>query len=104
MIANMKALCLTLTLMASTSLAQTQPGPVCGPYEAMKETLGDSFGETTVGVGLSAQGNVISVFANLETGTFTLVVTDVTMQTCIAVSGSSYEVVTEVLPPKGEDM
>jgi hypothetical protein len=67
--------------------------------------LAERYGETRQGMGLvSPSNNVMEIWANLETGSWTLTATSPGGPTCLVASGDGYQIVTEALPPMGEDM
>ena len=81
--------------------AMAQIANNCAPREIMIERLASGFGETRQSIGLGAQGSVVEVFASLETGTWTIVVTAPSGVTCMAAVGRSFERVDELPPAEG---
>lgn len=76
--------------------------PQCAPRAQVLKTLGTKYTETRRGIGLAANTQVIEIFANAETGSFTITVTlpDGTM--CLVAAGQNYEATTEQLPAAGD--
>lgn len=87
---------LLLAVLASPAAAQgTQQ---CAPHDAMTAMLGDRFGETVQSVALTSAGVLHEMFANLETGTWTAVLTRPGQPSCIAAEGQRFEVVEPTAP------
>lgn len=72
----------------------------CGPREAVLQVLA-RYGETRQSIGLAGSGSVVEMWANLETGTWTAVVTGTDGTSCIAVDGQGFELLSEELEPQG---
>lgn len=73
----MKTILFTLTLLFSTvlipSATNAQMGMQCVPYEYSTNTLMTEFNEVTLYRGVEKSGKaMVEVWANLETGTFTI--------------------------------
>lgn len=85
-------------MCATQAIAQTQN---CAPREVVVQSLAEKYGETRRSIGIAQQGAVIEVFANDETGTWTITVTTPTGVTCMAVSGQSFEALAG--EPQGDD-
>lgn len=62
---------------------------VCAPREIVAQALGREYGEAQVGAGL-ADGNIIELWVNAETGTFTLLVTRPDGISCMVGAGDSW--------------
>lgn len=91
------ALCGVL-LSASTASAQAN----CAPRDAVLDRLAEDYGETRQSVGLGANNAVVEMFANIDSGSWTITVTMVNGLTCLVASGQAFEVVSEDLPPAGD--
>jgi len=99
----MKCLAAALVVsLAMPALAQQQGSP-CAPREYMLQRLAGVYGEVLQAI-MIATGNVVEIFANLETGTWSFVVTLPNGQSCLVGSGVAYENVDDDLGPKGEKM
>lgn len=91
---NLKALSV-IALLSVPSATQAQQAGDCLPSnEAMGEYL-SSFLEFRVGQGLSSQGTIIQIWANHDTGTWTLTETDPSGITCLLGFGGNYETIHE---------
>lgn len=83
---------LILGLMATTATAQQT---LCGPNATMLEYLRAEYGETVQLTTPRADGAIIEVFANLETGTWSILVTEPGGLTCMKFYGADYEPILE---------
>lgn len=66
-------------------------GMICGSREAVKDRLTNYFSETRVGFGMGSGGNVVEIWANLDTGSWTVTITTPNGMTCLIRSGQSFE-------------
>ena len=89
-----------LSLMAGSVAAQTN----CAPHADVVERLAAGYGEYRQGRGLAADNTVMEVYASLETGTWTIVVTRANGIACLVASGRGYEPTNELAPPPGEPL
>ncbi len=92
-----KLLTLTCTaiLLASSAASQTRN---CGPHAVVVERLASGYGESRQSIGVSTDGTVVEVFASIETGSWTITVTQAGGATCLVASGQSFQVMAEGLP------
>ena len=77
---------------ASPAIAQNQ----CGPRDAVVAALSSQYGESVVSRGLigNAQGQTVAameVWVNMQTGSFTVLLSRPDGTACFAASGGSYE-------------
>jgi len=87
-------------LCASTASAQN-----CAPHDVVMRNLAERYGETRQAIALvDPSGSVMELWANLETGTWTLTGTNPGEPTCFVVAGQGYQAMSEALPPGGEEM
>lgn len=70
----------------------------------MLERLAARYGESRRAIGLAAEARVVEVFASLETGTWTILVTLPNGLSCLVASGEAYEEIEEALPAAGDDV
>lgn len=89
-----------LLLCATHAFAQT--GRNCGPRDAVVTTLGERYGESRQSIGMGSNGQVMEVFASLETGTWTITLTLPNGVTCLMASGQSFEALEDELPARNE--
>ena len=78
-------------MLLATQHAFAQSGPNCADRETVVERLNSGYGETRQSIGLAPNNSVVEVFASLETGTWTITVTNPTGLTCLVASGNSWE-------------
>jgi len=93
-------LAIGFALLAATG-AQAQ-GRNCATREKVVTRLADGYGESRQAIGLGANNQVVETFANLESGTWTVLVTMPNGLTCLVASGKAFELVAEDLIPTGE--
>lgn len=90
---------LTLTcaaaLMATTATAQSGN---CADNARVVERLASGYGETRQSIGIGSDNTVVEVFASLDTGTWTIVVTQPGGPSCLVASGAAFQVLAEGLP------
>jgi hypothetical protein len=90
-----------LTLAVITSLfagSATAQSRNCGTHAAVVERLASGYGESRQSIGMGSDNNVVEVFASLETGTWTITVTQPGGPTCLVASGEAFQVLAEALP------
>jgi len=86
---DMMALSATVgALMLGAARADAQSA--CADHDQVVQQLGQAYGETRQSLGLSSDGSVIEIFAS-EAGTWTIVVTDVNGQACLAAAGEAWQ-------------
>lgn len=94
-----QAITAALVVFATPAIART-----CAPREDMMETLQDGYGETRQSAGLMRGVHFIEVLANIETGTWTILQTDLMGVSCIAAAGDNFERIDADPAPMGEEM
>ncbi len=88
------------TLTAAIPADAQNAEPVCADREALTFVLADRWGESARSVGLVSSGElVLEVYANIETGTWTLASTSPEGEMCIIIAGQDYS---EVRLPQGQ--
>ena len=85
-----------LALLAAPALAQQ---PVCGERKVIVAALADKFGETRRSLGVQQGNSVIEVFAS-ETGSWTILLTNIAGRSCLLAVGDAFQ--QEPEPVKGE--
>ncbi len=85
-----------LILATTHAFGQSTEQRNCGQRDFVLDRLADRYGESRQSIGLGANNQVVEVFASLETGTWTITVTNPTGMTCLVASGQSYEKLSEV--------
>ena len=79
-------------------------GNNCGPRDIVVERLAAKYSETRQSMGLGSNNALIEVFASQDTGSWTITVTHPNGVMCFVASGQQFEVLSEALPPKGDDL
>ena len=96
---KLTAAVLSLGLLVAPAYAQDVGAGAqgqCAPRDRLVEALGETFGESTRGLGLSDTGNVIEVWTSAE-GSWSLVVNRPDGTSCLADFGQGWALV-----PQGE--
>jgi hypothetical protein len=97
-----RAILLSLGVGAILLAAQeinAQTGRNCAPRERLVEQLANLYGETRQAIGLAASNQVVEVFASLETGTWTITVTQASGESCMVAAGEGFERLDEPWTP-----
>ena len=84
-----RVLLAALFIAASTYAADAQYA-FCAEHGNLVAQLGEKFQERQLGFGTIGQAAVMEVFV-AETGTWTIVITDVTGRSCIIAAGDNWE-------------
>jgi hypothetical protein len=93
--------------IASLALLLTTPATaqqrVCAPTAQMIERLDKGFGERLSAAGLGANGSMVAVYSNPESGSWTITVTTPDKVSCVVSSGEGFVIETPEPPrPRGE--
>ena len=91
-------------LAAVLGLAMCSPvaaQPNCADRDQMVTKLSEKFGETQQSYGLTPNNNIIEMFANQESGTWTALLTTSTGKSCMMASGTAFR---NVQKPSGEPL
>lgn len=73
-------------------MAQEGPsGSICPPREAVVKKLSEKFGETLKGQGMTKNGSITEFFVNEDNGSFTIIITQPDMKSCLLNAGSMWE-------------
>ena len=84
-------------IAAQTAQAQAQ-GRNCAPHPVVLERLADGYGESRQSIALGANNAVVETFANTDSGTWTITVTQPGGLTCLVAHGQAFQHVAEALP------
>lgn len=95
----MRVLACLAALAASPAIAQQ----ACAPHEIVAERLGERYGESRAGLGLTHDNYILEVWANPDSGTWTITMTAPGGPTCLAAAGEGWQALSETYAP-GEDM
>ena len=91
-------------VLVATQFAQAQNRPNCAERATVVARLAEGYGEARQSIGLAPNNAVVEVFANEETGTWTITVTMPNGTTCLVASGQAYEELDEDLKPTGHSL
>jgi len=83
----MRAFIVGLLLSAQGVLAQVIP---CNDREVIADNLTNNFDEHRLGAGMRSETIIVEVWASLESGTFTVLFTDVTGLSCVLATGINW--------------
>jgi hypothetical protein len=83
----MKALALVALVAATPAVGQMQ----CGGYADAVAHLSSEYGESLTMQGMDGAGNVVAMFANPDTGTWTALIVRPDGTACMAASGGAFE-------------
>lgn len=83
----MLKLALVLALIGSPAVAQMQ----CGGYADAAAHLATEFGEALTVQGIDGAGNVVAMFANPDTGTWTAFIVYPDGTACMVAAGGDFE-------------
>ena len=92
---------LSLGLIFAAAVAATPALPQsanCGTHAVVTERLAQGYGESRQTVALGASNTLVETWANLDTGTWTITVTEAGGPTCLVASGQAFELVADALP------
>lgn len=90
-----------LILAADQTHGQTTAA--CAARDQVIERLASAYGETRQSIGLGTNNQVVEVFASLETGTWTITVTNPRGLTCLVASGRAFESLREAAAAPSDD-
>lgn len=96
---------LSLGLLLGAAVAVTpalSQNSNCATYAMITERLAQGYGETRQSVALASGNALIETWANLDTGTWTITVTQPGGPTCLAASGQAFELTSDPLPDTDE--
>ena len=74
----------------------------CGDHAAVMAGLAQGYGEARQAIALSGDNAVIEIFANAETGSWTITLTRPGGPTCMVAAGAAWQMLAEMLPPAGD--
>lgn len=90
---------LTAAVLAAISLpASAEPSPqwlrlggLCDTHDGMTAHLANKYGETPAAVGTTGARYIMELFVNIETGTWTVVLTQADGTACGVAAGENFE-------------
>ena len=81
-------LAIVLVLMASPAHSQ---GGLCGKREQVVAQLQSAHGEVRMSVGLQRNARIMETYANIETGTWTIIASTPAGVSCLIAAGQSFQ-------------
>jgi hypothetical protein len=87
-----------LTAALALALPAHAQGVPCADHETVMARLATGYGESRQSIGVGGNNTVIEIYANIETGTWTITVTQPEGPTCMVASGYGFEHLDEGLP------
>lgn len=73
----------------------------CAPLENIERNLLEKYGESLAARGLNADGSLMTIWVNAESGTWTATMSAPDGWTCIRASGQAFEFMNDPLEPAG---
>ncbi len=83
-------------MMLAANQTQAQGGN-CATHAQVVERLAERYGESRQSIGLGNDNAVVEVFASMDTGSWTITVTQPGGPTCLVAAGQAYQYVNEPL-------
>lgn len=96
------AFCAALLTTCAAAPVTAQQAPQCAPNDKVVEFLLEKYGEKREMMAIRANGQLLEVFANLETGTYTVLSSTPEGLSCKIDDGEGYIEFTNLPIPKGE--
>lgn len=93
---------LPFVFLASCVGAAPVTAQSCAPRPAVVERLSESYGESQQAFGIDGGGQVVETFANLETGSWSVIVTRPGGLSCLVASGQAFELTGTSLEKDGD--
>ena len=75
----------------------------CGPRALVVERLAEKYGEHAHALGLDTNNGMVEVYANMDSGSWTITVTSAQGLTCLMARGQSFEALQQDLAQLGND-
>jgi len=94
-------LCVLAIVVGATAPAHAQTA-ACADHDAVTALLAERYGEARIAIGLAADGALVEVWANRESGTWTIMITQPGGPACLAAGGEAFELALETPLTGGE--
>lgn len=92
------AAAIALTGALTAASAQAQQGRICAPSDQIVARLGAQFGERLSAAGLDARGQMMAIYSNPVSGTWTITVTTPERMSCIVATGEAFAIEVPEIP------
>ncbi len=86
-------------LLGAGALKAQDQGENCAPHASVVMQLAEKYGEMRQSIGLAQNNQLVEVFASLQTGSWTIIVTRPTGIACMVAAGENFELVNGGLGP-----
>jgi hypothetical protein len=86
--------------LLAAGTASTQAQQNCGPHGDLVAHLGDRYQERQLGYGTVGNFAIMEIYVS-DTGTWTVIVTDVAGKSCIVAAGEAWETTIAAILPGG---
>lgn len=91
--------CVPVSVIAQSTAEASQ---TCAPRQAVMDQLAQKWGESRQTFGINQDENlIVEQYANGETGTWTITITDGDGVTCLLAFGGHFEILAEAVTPLG---
>lgn len=100
---NLVTIITAATLFTASCALPAAAQMVCGARGVVVGQLTEKHGETVQSYGLQHGRGVVEVFANVESGSWTIIVTNLNGKTCLMAAGDNYENIPNSENTEGED-
>lgn len=88
-------------LLSALFSSPAEAASQCGARSFIIDQLAARYGESRTAIGIAANNMVMELFANAESQSWTIAVSDPNGQTCLLASGQGFEALADVLPKQG---
>lgn len=78
-------------ILLTSQALRAEPAQNCADHGLLVARLAERYGETRQAIGLAGPGHMVEVFASDETGSWTILVTDLAGQSCLIAAGEAFE-------------
>lgn len=100
---NLMALSVAAFAIFLATDVSAQSSQQCAGRDLVIDRLAQKYGESRQSIGVAANNAVVEVYANDGTGSWTIIVTLPSGQTCMVASGTSFETLAEAQIIPGND-
>ncbi|MEM8591919.1 MAG: hypothetical protein AAGF13_05275 [Pseudomonadota bacterium] len=95
---HLLALSVGVVALVLTGVSARAQGANCAQRDMVIERLTSRYGESRQSVGVAANQSLVEVYANADTGSWSITVTLPNGTTCLVASGQSFEALAQVAP------
>ncbi len=95
---NFRLIAMSMGLVAGLAQYAAAQAMNCAPHVVVLERLADGFGESRQTIAIGSDNTVVETWANPDSGTWTITVTQAGGPTCLVASGHSFQLLAEPRP------